>query len=166
MFGRLLSIVGSLLAAVLICGAPAAAQSPSPEALAAAKELVVTMRAGDQLKLLMPIIMQQLKPAIVQGRPEVERDFDTSLPHLLDGVNAHSDEFAAAVAEIYARNFTADELRQVTTFYRGPVGQKFLEKMPAIAQQSLAMGQRFGQMIAAELRERMIEELRKRGHKL
>ena len=62
----------SILAATLLYGGPAAAQTPPPDALAAAKELVVTMRAADQLKNLFPIIMQQLKPAIVQGRPQVE----------------------------------------------------------------------------------------------
>jgi hypothetical protein len=36
--------------------------------------------------------------------------------------------------------------------------------MPTIAQESMTMGQKFGQEIAVELRTRMIEELRKRGH--
>jgi uncharacterized protein len=70
------------------------------------------------------------------------------------------------VAAVYARNFTADELRQVTAFYRTPVGQKMLEKLPAITQESMTVGQKFGQSVAAELRTRMIEELRKRGHKI
>jgi hypothetical protein len=30
----------------------------------------------------------------------------------------------------------------------------------------MAVGQKFGQSVAAELRTRMIEELRKRGHKI
>jgi hypothetical protein len=38
--------------------------------------------------------------------------------------------------------------------------------MPVIAQESMAMGQKLGQEIAAELRSRMIEELRKRGHRI
>jgi hypothetical protein len=70
------------------------------------------------------------------------------------------------IALIYARNFTADELRQLTAFYRGPIGQKFLEKMPQIAQESMAMGQKFGQELAGNLRDRIIEELRKRGHNI
>jgi hypothetical protein len=70
------------------------------------------------------------------------------------------------IAAIYARNFTADELRQVTGFYRQPVGQKFLDKMPAIMQDSMGVGQKFGQAIAAELQKRVIEKLRKRGHKI
>jgi hypothetical protein len=57
-------------------------------------------------------------------------------------------------------------MRQLTAFYRGPVGQKFLDKMPAIMQESMSVGQKFAQTFAGELRERMLDELRKRGHKL
>jgi hypothetical protein len=157
-----------------LCGRPASAQSqaptqaqsppPSPDTVAAARELVTTSRAADQLKTLLPLIMQQLKPAIVQGRADVARDFDAAMPQLIEAMSARSDSFAEAIAVIYARHFSADELRQVTAFYRSPIGQRFLEKMPTIAQESMTMGQKFGQEIAVELRTRMIEELRKRGH--
>jgi hypothetical protein len=112
------------------------------------------------------MIMQQLKPTIVQGRPEVERDFDVILPQVVEAMRARSDAFVDAIAVIYAHNFTADELRQLTAFYRGPVGQKFLEKMPLIAQERMTMGQKFGQELAGDLRNRIIEELRKRGHNI
>src|SRR5262245_56453107 len=134
----------SFLAASLLCGAPANAQTPAPDAVAAARELAVAMRAADQLKLLLPARMQQLKPANVEGRPQVEKDFDALMPTLMEGMLARSSELVNEMATIYARNFTAAEIRQVTAFYRGPVGQKFLDKMPAITQESMAAGQRWG----------------------
>jgi uncharacterized protein len=152
--------------AALLLAAPARAQSPNPEAQAAAKELVETMRAVDQMKLIMPMILQQLKPAIAQGRPEVERDYDLALPLVLEAMDGRLGELVGAIATIYAGNFSADELRQVTAFYRTPVGQKFLEKLPAITQQSLAVGQKFGQQLASDLRDRMVEQLRKKGHNI
>jgi hypothetical protein len=168
MHHRAVLIAISMLAATLLCGRQVSAQSPSPppEIVAAARDLVTASRAADHLKMLLPAIMQQLKPAIVQGCPDVGRDFDAIMPQLIDATEARSEAFAEGVVVIYARNFTADELREVTAFYRGPVGQKFLEKMPVIAQESVAMGQKFGQEIGAELRNRMIEELRKRGHNI
>ena len=57
-------------------------------------------------------------------------------------------------------------MRQLTAFYRQPIGQKLLEKQPAIVQESMAVGQKFGQAVAAELQARIVEELRKRGHKI
>src|SRR6185295_18624836 len=66
------------LVAALLCGQPASAQSPSPEARAAARDLIATMKLTDQFKVLMPMIFEQFKPVIVQGRPEVERDYNAT----------------------------------------------------------------------------------------
>ena len=161
---RILFVLAAIV--LLAFGRPAAAQTAAPDATAAATELVETMRATDQLKVLMPMLMQQLKPAIAQGRPEVERDYDAMVPQMLAAVDARMGEFTGAIAVLYASHFTADELRQLTAFYRGPVGQKFLLIMPRIMQDSMTIGQRFGESIALDTRNRMIEELRKRGHKI
>jgi len=82
----------------------------------------------------------------------------------MDGLNARVNEIVDEITAIYARNFTADELREITAFYRGPAGKKFLEKQPAIAQESMQIGQKFGAAVAADVTRRMSEELRKRGH--
>jgi uncharacterized protein len=159
-------VAGVIVALALSCGPIAAQPAPAPDAMAAARELVTVTRAAEQLKTLLPLIMQQLKPAIVQGRPEVERDFDVMVPIMLDIANTRSAVMIEEVATVYARNFSAGEMQQLIEFYRGPVGQKFLEKMPGIMQESMVVGQKFGQSVATELRGRMIEELRKRGHKI
>ena len=98
--------------------------------------------------------------------PEVERDYDAMVPQMLSAVDARMGEFTGAIAVLYASHFTADELRQLTAFYRGPVGQKFLQIMPKIMQDSMTIGQKIGESIALDTRNRMIEELRKRGHKI
>jgi uncharacterized protein len=145
---------------------PVAAQPAPDDALLAARELIAVTRATEQIKQMLPTIMQALKPAIVQGRPQVERDFDAVMPLLLDAVGSRIGEMVDQMASVYARNFTPDEMRQLVAFYRGPLGQKFLEKMPTVMQESMSVGQAFGQRIAGELRSRMIEELRKKGHSI
>jgi hypothetical protein len=163
---RLATFAAGLLAAALVLSGPAYPQSPSPEAAAAARELVEAARTTEQFKTLMPLMLQQMKPVVVQGRPEVERDYDKIVPLLMELANRQVGEFAEEVAALYARNFTTEEIRQVTDFYRSPVGQKFLEKTPVIAQESMVMGQKFGQRIVQDLQSRMREELRKRGHNI
>jgi hypothetical protein len=150
----------------LLAVAPAPAPAQSPEALAAAKDLMTTMRSADQFKSIMPSLMKALKPAVAQNRPEVERDFDALVPVLLEAMNARVGEILDKVAAVYARNFTVAELNEVAAFYRGPTGQKFVQKLPSVMQESMAVGQQFGQQIAAELQQRMIQELRKKGHNI
>jgi hypothetical protein len=152
------------IVATLIGAAPAPAQTP--DALAAAKDLMVTMKSADQFRTIMPSLMNALKPAIVQNRPEVERDYDALMPLMTEAMNARVNDVLDKVAAIYARNFTVAELNEITAFYRGPTGQKFIQRLPGVMQESMAAGQQFGQAIAAELRSRMIEELRKKGHNI
>jgi hypothetical protein len=163
-------IVGVLVVGFLQAG-PGAAQAPAPaeappDAVAAAKDLVTTMNLADQLKTIFPIIMQGLKPAIVQNRPAVERDYDALLPLMLEITNQRIGEYIELMAGIYARNFTADELRDVTAFYQTPTGRKMLEKLPALTQESMVAGQRFGQALAKEFETRIKDELRKKGHNI
>ena len=155
-----------LLIAVLLFVVPARAQSPTPDAIAAAKELVSTMNLIGQFKAVMPVILKNLKPAIVQGRRDVDRDYDAMSPILLDGFQERVDELADAVAIIYSGNFSAEELRSVTAFYKSPTGRKLLQKTPVLLQQTMTAGQKFGQSVAADMQTRIREELRKRGHDL
>jgi hypothetical protein len=155
-----------LFAAVLLLMVPARAQSPSPDALAAAKELVTAMNLSEQFKALMPMIMKNLKPAIVQGRNDVDRDYEAMTPILLEWFQARMGELSEAVAIVYSSNFSAEDLRAVTAFYKTPAGQKLLEKTPVVTQQTMAAGQKFGQSVAADMQKRIIEELRKKGHTL
>jgi hypothetical protein len=158
--------VVAIVAAALLGAGPAASQPASPDATAAARELLTTMRMADQLKAILPLLMQQLKPAIVQGRPEVERDLDALMPLMVELVNKRSAELIEATATVYVRHFTPDEMRQLTAFYRDPIGQKLLEKLPVITQEAMVVGQKFGQAVAGELQGRIVDELRKRGHKI
>jgi hypothetical protein len=157
-------LLAGWLAVTLMSVGPAPAQSP--DTVAAAKELMITLKSVDQFKAIMPALMKALKPAIAQNRPEVERDFDAFAPRLVESMAAHFDEVMDGIAAIYARNFTAAELKEITAFYRGPTGQKFVERQGGILQESMAAGQKWGQALGAELQRRMTDELRKKGHNI
>ena len=156
-------------AAVFFAIGPVQAQTPPtlpppPENLAAARELVLVMKATDQFKALLPTIMQALKPAFVQGRPEMEKDFDAILPAVNEVAARRVNELAEALAVIYASNFSVAEIHDITAFYRSPTGQKFLAQQPIIARESLLAGQKWAQALSTELKEAIADQLRKRGH--
>ena len=136
MAGRLLIIACMLMGSISV----SSAQTPPPDALTAARSLVTTMKLADQYKALLPAIADAFAP------------YYTSM---VDGV-----------ATIYANNFSAAELRDIEAFYRQPTGQKLLEKSPAIAQQAAQVGQDIGRKASDDLRARLTEALRQKGHKL
>jgi len=164
---RRLPSIAAVLVLTLLMAAPSAAQSPSAEGMAAARELVTTMRLSDQLKALMPMIMNSMKTAMLAGRsPEFVRDFEAFVPKLMAEFDSRTGEFTDVLATVYAANFTAQELRDMTAFYRTPTGQKMLERLPTVMQQSMQLGQTYGKKIGDEVMQRMIEELRKKGHNI
>ncbi len=159
---RLLTIAGALL--LLVCGA--SAQVPSPEAMSAARQLVTTLGIADQYRALLPQLMLKLRPVVAQDRPEIERDYDALTA---PGAEIYAPFLASMIdqiAALYASSFTLDELRQIETFYAQPAGRKFLEKSDALAQASGQIGQDVSQKAADELKLRLIEALRQKGHKL
>ena len=157
-------ILAAVALTVSLLAGPAPAQTPPPEAMAAARELVTASHAVDQIKNLLPVLMQQLKPAVVQGRPEVDKAYDVITPILLEALNNRMSEFMDTMAAIYARNFTVAELKDVAAFYRTPTGQRLLEKLPGVMQQSLAAGQQFAQSLAVDAQQRIVDEMKKRGY--
>ena len=113
---RLLIICSILLFST--CAAPA--QTPSPEAMTAARSLVTTLGLSDQYKALLPVILLSLKPVLTQERPEMERAFDAVLPKMAEVYAPYYTAMVDAAAAVYANTFTVDELRDIEAFYSRP----------------------------------------------
>jgi len=52
------------------------------------------------------------------------------------------DEMMAEIVPLYARHFTVAEIREMTAYYKTPIGKKMLEKMPAIMNESMQITQK------------------------
>lgn len=159
---RVLMVAAALL--LLVCGA--SAQTPSPEAMSAARRLVVTLKIADQYRAQLPQLLLKLRPVVAQDRPEIERDYDALTAPGSEIYAPFAASMIDQIAAIYAQSFTADELRQIEAFYAGPAGRKFLEKSDALTQASAQVSQDVSQKAADELKQRLIEALRQKGHKL
>ena len=79
----------------------------------------------------------------MQGDPDREKDFDAAMPIIMKGAISRFDQLAEMLAEVYARNFSVDEIHDLVAFYRSPIGQKFIERQSTITNESTAAGQEF-----------------------
>ena len=155
--------IGLLSLFLVLAMPPAGAQAPAPETLAAAKDLVVIMHLDEQFAAVLPGIIKNLKPSIVQGRSEVDRQYDVLAPILLDGFKARISELSEAAAIVYARNFSTEDLIVLGAFYKTPTGQRLLQKLPTVSQEIMLVGGKFGKSVAEDMQSRMLEELRKKS---
>lgn len=134
--------------------------------MSAARKLVVTLKIADQYRAQLPQLLLKLRPVVAQDRPEIERDYDALTAPGSEIYAPFAASMIDQIAALYAQSFTADELRQIEAFYAGPAGQKFLEKSDALTQASAQVSQDVSQNAADELKQRLIEALRQKGHKL
>jgi hypothetical protein len=164
MFKRV-TVIGVLLL-FSIGTAQVQAQTPSAEAMTAARALVTTLKLSDQYKALLPVILLSIKPGLTQDRPELEQDYNQLMPQVADAYTPYYNSMIAAAATVYAGAFTTDELREIETFYRSPAGQKLLQKSQAITEQVAQVGRDGGRKAADDLKARLSEAMRQKGHKL
>lgn len=162
------SAVSLVLAAFVTFAPQAFAQAPQPDAaqVGLAREMLGAMKAADNFEAVIPTVMNALKPVVTKGDAKIAKDWDEIAPLMQKEMAAMKDQMVEEISLIYARAFTADELKQFVAFYKTPAGIKLATQTPALAQQTMAAGQRFGQQVAGRLAERMREELRKRGNTL
>lgn len=149
--------------AVGLAATPATATATDPATIAAANELLAAMdfRAVSKhsfamLRKSMPAMMQQGITASISNSPKLDaaqkkaalEKMSRQLPPALTAVDAMfddpalMDEMMAETAKLYARHFTAPELRQIAAFYKTPVGAKMVAAMPQLSADSMQMGQR------------------------
>jgi hypothetical protein len=159
---KCLLIVGGML---LFSIGSAPAQIPSPEAMSVAHSLVTTLKLTEQYQALLPAILLSIKPGLTQDRPEIETDFETKKAVMAKAYIPYYNAMVDAIATVYATNFTVEELRELDGFYRRPVGQKFLEKWPAITQQSAQIGEEGSRKAAEGMRTSLTEVLRQKTPK-
>ena len=72
------------------------------------------------------------------------------------------EEMKKELRVVYEQNFTSNEIRQMLAFYKSPVGQSVLEKMPVVAQESMQIGQQMAMKAMPKvnaLMEQMTREL-------
>jgi uncharacterized protein len=118
-----------------LCFAPVARaqDKPSPEALAAARELaaimspeIIDQMTAATMEPMFKIVQDKLGGQI---KPEVLREVQGELQKI---TSKFTSEMMADMPAIYARHFSVSELREIVAFYRTPTGAKTLSVMPKL----------------------------------
>jgi uncharacterized protein len=129
---------GAIFACVLLMTPALGQQGGSPDALQAARELQAVM-SGDLVKQMVDQMMTAMWPGVEnQFRAKVNAATLTDIRAefqrvMLKYVLTVQDEAPA----VYAKYFSAEELRSLSAFYRTPVGIKALSVMPKVMGESM-----------------------------
>ncbi|MCS0493922.1 DUF2059 domain-containing protein [Ancylobacter mangrovi] len=175
-------LAGPGLAALVILATPAAAQQPAPfkmgqaeapaaapapepsaEQLKLANELLVANGEASSFDSLIPGVIEQAAGSFVQANPDLIRDLREVAQQLVPQYENRRAEIIQILARTYAAQFSVDELNQLLTFYRSPVGHKLVAKRQQILDDGLRNIQAWSVKLSQEVEGRVRAEMKKRG---
>jgi len=148
-------------------GSAMAQDAATPEALAAARELVAIL-SKDTVHQLVTQVTAQVWPAIERGlrakQPDIKPDVVAELRTEFERIQL---EYMSGLMDdaptIYARHFTVAELRELLAFYRTPVGAKSLRVLPQIMGESMTVVMPRLQTLQRQTMEAFTKILHQRG---
>jgi len=68
------------------------------------------------------------------------------------------DDLIDMLVPVYSKYLSIEDLQGLIVFYESPVGKKYAEKNPLIMQESILVGQQWGQKIGAEFLKKLQEK--------
>lgn len=161
---RLAARTAAIITALMIGAVPAAAQKPSPEAIDAARELIVLKGAAPLYGNVIIGVIESVKNVFLQQNPMLQKDLNEIALALRTTYEPKKAELVTQIAGLYAERFTLQELKEVLAFYRSPTGKKMLDQEPKIIDESMGYAQNWGDQFSAEVMAKFREEMKKRGH--
>jgi uncharacterized protein len=168
---RILSAAGLVLGLALTA-IPAGAQQPdpakpaSPAAIAAAKEILAMKNASAMYTSAVPNIVQRTKDTLLQSNLNYQKDLNEVAPIIAQKLAGREKEIGEGMAKIYAGEFTEQELKDLVTFYKSPLGQKLLSTEPKAIQMSMGYMNQWAQGFAEVVNGEFRAEMRKRGKEI
>jgi hypothetical protein len=139
------------------------AKPPSPAALAAAKEILALKNASGIYANAIPGIVQRSMDTLLQSNLSYQQDLKEVAVIVAKKMAGRDKEIGEGMAKIYASDFTEQELKDLVTFYKSPLGQKLLAQEPKSIQQSMQFMNQWAQNFANEVTNEIRAEMKKRG---
>ena len=173
---RILPAAGLLLA----LGMPASAQQKqaapaapapglkqcSPAAKEAASEILKFKGASALYANIIPNLVLQTKEALLSSNLNYQKDLNEVATIVNQSFTGREKEVGEGMAQVYCSEFSEQELKDLVTFYKSPLGQKLLVSEPRAIQFSMAYMNQWAQNFAETINAAFRAEMRKRGKQI
>ena len=145
---------------------PVRAQSSvDPEALKAAQELAAIVNADTMTKLSRSLSAQMWPAIASEFADKVDQATVADLKSEFERASADfALEMMKSVPAVYAKHFSAAELREMLAFYKTPTGMKALRVMPVVMTDIMASMTPRVQALQTEMQQRIEAVLKKHGY--
>ena len=158
---RAIAVTGALL-----LSAPAFASDES-ERLEAAQQLVDQTMTENFTKQMSSSVWPTIEPVVRAKNPNVN---DETVRQLADSFNALMAQYLGTLMQdmvpVYAKYFTAEELRQLLAFQSTPLGKKSIEVQPKIMAEAMPRIMQGVQTLLPQINQEFAQIVRQQGLEL
>ena len=154
----------AVFSAALLLSAPARADEATKNAK------IEELMKVPNVDLMMGQIMSQMKGQMkaMESSMDVPLDARKNADEFEDRVMALTEKRLATMkpmlVKVYADTYTEEEIDGILAFYKTPVGQAMLRKMPELIQRSMAVSQQVMGEIMPEIQKMVQEQAEKTKH--
>ena len=139
---------------------------PSAAAIASAKELLKLKHADAMYANAVPGMVERTKTTLLQSNLNYQKDLNEVALIVAKSLAGREKEIGEGMAKIYASHFTEQELKDLVTFYKSPLGQKLIAQEPKAIEQSMGYMNQWAQKFAEIVNGEFRAEMRKRGKEI
>jgi hypothetical protein len=164
---RITTMKKPLLSLILaLCSLACAAAPASDESIRTLFKIMKTEALLDSIYAGMEPAMRQAVARQAEGKPlsDEQRRFMERMPQRISEILRSELSWAAVEpmqVAVYRESFEQAEIDALIAFYRSPVGQAFINKMPAVTQKAMAAMQTHMQQVIPRIEaavQRLVEE--------
>jgi len=157
--------VGAAFALALMAGSVLAQTPSQPGAghLAAARDLVLASGMQRSFDLVIPQLEERLRQSALT-RPEIRKDLDAVLQSLKPEMEQQRQVMVNSAARVFAGQMNEAELKEIATFFKSPVGARYVQTQPAVLDALVREMQEWSETVAEYMLVRVRAEMGKRGH--
>ncbi len=113
-----------------------------------------------------PNLVQQTKNVLLQSNLNYQKDLNEVAEIVAKNLAGREKEIGDGMAQVYANEFTEQELKDLVNFYKSTLGQKLLASEPRAIQFSMSYMNQWAQQFAETINGQFRAEMRKRGKEI
>ncbi|MBP1850966.1 DUF2059 domain-containing protein [Rhizobium halophytocola] len=158
-FGRAASaalVIGSVL-----LGVSAKAQDASDEQIQAARAAISALGLTNQFDNILPGLADRQKRELILTYPNLEEEISASVDKNALALAPRRADLEQEAASVYAKSFTAEELKQIADFYNSDTGKKFIKDGPVALREMAKAADIWASGIARDLNKQTNEDMLK-----
>lgn len=142
------------------------AQELSESHLAAAERASSNAPLSKDLDTVLPLLAQRVQTRLISLRADLHQAITETVQSVALRLAVRRADLDSAVALVWARMFTEEELDAIAAFYTSPVGKKFVELGPQLGSATIQTVDNWSSRVGEELLDKSRDELKKQGHEL